>query len=339
MASKKITYPPPPNITLTRPLIAVDWGTTSLRAALILNAKVQEERSSDQGIMSVAPGDFPNVLSQICSQWLDFEDVLILIGGMAGSAQGWQLAPYCPCPVSVHYLANHLHWINPHKIGIVPELSIEHEHAPDVIRGEEVQVLGALSMLGKNSARLVLPGTHSKWVEVREGVFEDFSTYITGEFFSILKDHSILSKTLSTSSPLEFNAEAFDKGLDLRLKSKPDRKNTKLEGTGNNQARTANTMRKPNLLHDIFGIRTLALFDRHNPEYLVDVLSGLVIGYELQTQSFRKNEEIIVVGTSALQTYYSHALERLGACPITLGSEATWRGFQVIAQTIDHGIA
>ena len=339
MASKKITYPPPPNITLTRPLIAVDWGTTSLRAALILNAKVQEERSSDQGIMSVAPGDFPNVLSQICSQWLDFEDVLILIGGMAGSAQGWQLAPYCPCPVSVHYLANHLHWINPHKIGIVPGLSIEHEHAPDVIRGEEVQVLGALSMLGKNSARLVLPGTHSKWVEVREGVFEDFSTYMTGEFFSILKDHSILSKTLSTSSPLEFNAEAFDKGLDLRLKSKPDRKNTKLEGTGNNQARTANTMRKPNLLHDIFGIRTLALFDRHNPEYLVDVLSGLVIGYELQTQSFRKNEEIIVVGTSALQTYYSHALDRLGACPITLGSEATWRGFQVIAQTIDPGIA
>ena len=339
MASKKITYPPPPIITLTRPLIAVDWGTTSLRAALILNGKVQEERSNDQGIMSVAPGDFPNVLSQICSQWLDFEDVLILIGGMAGSAQGWQLAPYCPCPVSIHYLANHLHWINPHKIGIVPGLSIEHEHAPDVIRGEEVQVLGALSMLGKNSARLVLPGTHSKWVEVREGVFEDFSTYMTGEFFSVLKDHSILSKTLGASSQVEFNAEAFDKGLDLRLKSKPDRKHTKLEATGESPARTPKTIRKPNLLHDIFGIRTLALFERHNPEYLLDVLSGLVIGYELQTQSFKKNEEIIVVGTSALQTYYSHALERLGACPITLGSEATWRGFQVIAQTIDRAVA
>ena len=324
------------SIALSRPLIAVDWGTTSLRAALILNGVVQEQRSSDQGIMSVAPGDFPNVLSQICNQWLDLEGVLILISGMAGSAQGWQLAPYCPCPVSIHYLANHLHWINPNKIGIVPGLSIEHAHAPDVIRGEEVQVLGALSLLGRDNARLVLPGTHSKWVDVQEGIFQDFSTFMTGEFFSVLKDHSILSKTLPASSqPSELNLEAFDKGLDLRLQSTTTgRVNSSTEKL-NNSPSAKKVQPKPNLLHDIFGIRTLALFDRHPPEYLLDVLSGLVIGYELQTQQFKKNEEIIVVGTSALQKYYAHALKRLGARPITLGSEATWRGFQVIAHAIE----
>ena len=362
MASKKSPHPAPAGIPLSRPLIAVDWGTTSLRAALIQNEQVQEERSSDQGIMSVAPGDFPNVLSGICNQWLDIEDVLILISGMAGSAQGWQLAPYCPCPVSIHYLANHLHWINPHKIAIVPGLSIEHEYAPDVIRGEEVQVLGALSMLGKESARLVLPGTHSKWVDVVDGIFEDFSTFMTGEFFSILKEHSILSKTLpSSNDSVEFNMEGFDQGLSLSLqpKDKSNGKNngknhdnnnanananangkglvktTSSEGSASEGTRTKRSVYKPNLLHDIFGIRTLALFERHPPEYLLNVLSGIVIGYELQTQQFKKKEEIIIVGTPALQMCYSHALSRLGVRPIALGSEATWRGFQVIAHAID----
>jgi len=336
MATKKMISQAPQSIPLTRPLIAVDWGTTSLRAALIQNGLVQEERASDQGIMSVAPGDFPNVLSQMCNQWLDLEYVLILISGMAGSAQGWQLAPYCPCPASIHYLANHLHWINPHKIAIVPGLSIEREHAPDVIRGEEVQVLGALSMLGRESARLVLPGTHSKWVDVEKGVFKDFSTFMTGEFFSVLKEHSILSKTLpSTMDSMEFDVEAFDKGLGLSLQAKSPRKRSNSEGTSENLLGHKKTNYKPNLLHDIFGIRTLALFERHSPEYLLDMLSGIVIGYELQTQQFKKNEEIIVVGTHALQLYYAHALKRLGVRPITLGSEATWRGFQVIAHSID----
>ena len=336
MAHKKIIPPPPESIPLKRPLIAVDWGTTSLRAALVHNGQVQEERSNDQGIMSVAPGEFPNVLSQICTQWLDMEDVLILISGMAGSAQGWQLAPYLPCPVSINYLANHLHWINPHKIGIVPGLSTEHKHAPDLIRGEEVQVLGALSLLGRDTARMVLPGTHSKWVEVREGIFEDFSTFMTGEFFSILKEHSILNKTLPTSSEaVEFNVEAFDKGLGLSLQPKASSKRDVTKDSSSLIKSSKRSVYKPNLLHDIFGVRTLALFERHPPEYLLNLLSGLVIGYELQTQQFKKKEEVIVVGSAALQMCYSHALKHIGVRPITLGSEATWRGFQVIAKSIE----
>jgi 2-dehydro-3-deoxygalactonokinase len=336
MSTSKSPHLAPDSIALTRPLIAVDWGTTSLRAALILNNQVQEERASDQGIMNVSTGDFPAVLSQICSQWRDIEDVLILICGMAGSAQGWQLAPYCPCPVTLNYLANHLHWINPHKIGIVPGLSIEHTHAPDVIRGEEVQVLGALSLLNKQSARLVLPGTHSKWVDVKRGKIVGFSTFMTGEFFSLLKEHSILSKTLAQNmDDAPFDEQAFNKGLELSLHSRIKKSRARVQTPQDiTQSLPQKSGYKPNLLHDIFGIRTLALFERNTPQQLLHQLSGLVIGYELQTQNFKKGEQVIVVCAPALQLCYAHALKRLGVSVITLGSQATWRGFQVIAQSI-----
>ena len=329
------TSPPntAPAIYLKRPLIAVDWGTTSLRAALILNAQVQEERSSDQGIMSVPTGEFPLVLSQICAQWLDIEDVIILISGMAGSAQGWQLAPYCACPVNAEILAQQLHWINPNKIAIVPGLSIQLEHAPDVIRGEEVQVIGALSLLGKQSARLVLPGTHSKWVHVKNGKFESFSTFMTGEFFSLLREHSILSKTRPpVLEQTQFDLVAFEQGLKVSLLKKTRNSSTQdIKSTPKKPKQTY----QPNLLHYIFGIRTLALFEQQTANHLLNKLSGLLIGYELGTQQFRKNEEVIVVGAPALQTCYSHALSRVGVNALTLGSEATWRGFQVIAKAIE----
>lgn len=321
------------NLSLSRPLIAVDWGTTSLRAAFITNEQVVEERSSEQGIMSVPPGEFPSVLSQICAQWLDNEDVLILISGMAGSAQGWQLAPYCPCPVTPKQLAHQLHWINPNKIAIVPGLSIRLEHAPDVIRGEEVQVIGALSLLGNQNARLVLPGTHSKWVDVKEGRFESFSTFMTGEFFSILREHSILSKTLpSLLEETEFDEAAFNEGLELSLASQKSKtsKTSNLKSSGK-----VKTTYKPNLLHDVFGIRTLALFEEQTAAQLLNKLSGLLIGYELQTQQFKKKEEVIIVGAPALQRCYSHALSSRGVKAIALGSEATWRGFQVIAKELE----
>jgi len=334
MAPKTLSPNTPTALPLKRPLIAVDWGTTSLRAALILNEQVQEERSSDQGIMNVQTGEFAQVLSQICAQWIDIEDVLILISGMAGSAQGWQLAPYCACPADAQFLAHQLHWINPNKIAIVPGLSIQLEHAPDVIRGEEVQVIGALSLMGKQSARLVLPGTHSKWVHVKNGKFESFSTFMTGEFFSVLREHSILSKTLpSALEQTQFDLVAFEQGLELSLVKKSRNSTTQSLKTPPQKPKQTY---KPNLLHDIFGIRTLALFEQQTPTHLLNKLSGLLIGYELQTQQFKKSEEVIVVGAPALQTCYSHALRHIGVGVQTLGSEATWRGFQVIAKAIEE---
>jgi 2-dehydro-3-deoxygalactonokinase len=154
---------------MTRSLVAVDWGTSSLRVARIAgDGAVLEERSSARGILTVAAGQFPAVLHEACGDWLAHE-ALCLVSGMAGSRQGWQEAPYCPCPAGFAELARGIAWIAPGRIALVPGLSCEQQGIPDVMRGEEVQVFGAMQLLGLQSGVFVLPGTHSKWVHVEHG--------------------------------------------------------------------------------------------------------------------------------------------------------------------------
>jgi hypothetical protein len=124
---------------------------------------------------------------------------LCLISGMAGSRQGWQEAPYCPCPAGFAELGQHLLWLQPGRIALVPGLSctsVDALNTPDVMRGEEVQIFGALQLAGRDSATLVLPGTHSKWVQVQGGRVSQFQTFMTGEVFALMSQHSILGKTL-----------------------------------------------------------------------------------------------------------------------------------------------
>jgi 2-keto-3-deoxy-galactonokinase len=139
---------------------------------------------------------------------------------LAGIQQGWQQAAYCACPAGFDEVAAKLSWIEPGRIAIVPGLYCDHaglaespdlSTIPDVMRGEETQILGALQGLGMQDGLLVLPGTHSKWAHVRGGKIHHFSTFMTGEFYTLLRQHSILSRTLLT---VENTADwpAFDQG-------------------------------------------------------------------------------------------------------------------------------
>ena len=151
----------------TTALIAVDWGTSSLRAArLNAHGQVLEERAMARGILTIPPGEFATFFEANFSDWTGTSGTLCLISGMAGSKQGWVEAPYCPCPAGFDELAAQLKWIEPNKIAIVPGLSCEHPHAPDVMRGEEVQIFGAMHLTGLREGLFVLPGTHSKWARV-----------------------------------------------------------------------------------------------------------------------------------------------------------------------------
>jgi len=206
-------------------LIAVDWGTSALRAALIVQGRIVAQRHSDQGILRIKQGGFATALADFCGDWMTTPNALTLICGMAGSAQGWQLAPYMACPSPLQNLTQHLVWLQPHKVALVPGLSCELPHAPDVMRGEETQVLGALELLGHASATVVLPGTHSKWVQVQDGHVMRFNTFMTGEFFSVLRQHSILARTLPQENLSPFDAdplteEAFDAGADGSKRAK-----------------------------------------------------------------------------------------------------------------------
>jgi 2-dehydro-3-deoxygalactonokinase len=239
---------------------------------------------------------------------------LCLISGMAGSRQGWQEAPYCPCPAGFAELGQHLLWLQPGRMALVPGLSCLGADAlstPDVMRGEEVQIFGALHMAGRDRATLVLPGTHSKWVQVQGGRVTRFQTFMTGEVFALMSQHSILGKTLDLNGA--FNESAFLQGVD--------------------QSQHAGSM-----LHHLFAVRTLGLFDRLSAAQLPSYLSGLLIGEELRSQSLSPAQDgpVILIGSDALTLRYTLALQHLGIDCQSHGAEATWAGLFALASTCPH---
>ena len=294
---------------MDRPLVAIDWGTSSLRGArLDAQAGVLEERAFARGILSVAAGGFAAVFDELFGDWMQPPGTLALIAGMAGSRQGWIEVPYRACPAGLADVAQALAWVAPGRIAIVPGLSCERAGVPDVMRGEETQVFGALKLLGIDAGTLVLPGTHSKWVRVEAGRVVDFTTLMTGEFYALLRRHSILARTLPDDDG-GFDTPAFDAGI-------------------------AHALRSPGLLQSAFSARTLALFERQPLAQRPSYLSGLVIGEELRTRALRGGERVVVIGADALTQRYVRALATLGVHVTAVGAPAAWRGLFEMA----HGI-
>ncbi len=292
-----------------RPLIAIDWGTSSLRGARLgSTGQVLESRELARGILTVPPGQFEAVFNEHFGDWMQEEGALCLISGMAGSRQGWQEAPYCPCPTGFVELVQHLLWLQAGRIALVPGLSCmgqDAQHTPDVMRGEEVQIFGALQLAGRDSATLVLPGTHSKWVQVQGGRIKHFQTFMTGEVYALLSQHSILGKTLDLNG--EFNEAAFVQSVD--------------------QSQTAGSV-----LNKLFAVRTLGLFERLPATALPSYLSGLLIGEELRSQNLTPAQgPLILIGSDALTLRYSLALKHLGIASQSRGAEATWAGLFALA--------
>lgn len=231
-----------------------------------------------------------------------------LISGMAGSKQGWMEAPYCACPAGFDELASQLAWVQAGRIAIVPGLSCDNGGTPDVMRGEETQVFGALQLLGLQDGMLVLPGTHSKWVEVRAGRIAYFSTFMTGEFYALLRQHSILARTLPDADG-GIDWDAFDQGVALAL-------------------------RGSSLLQTAFSVRTLSLFARMAAASLPSYLSGLVIGEEIRTQQLADRAHVVLIGSDELTQRYERALSQRGVSVQRAGAAASWRGLWTLAQTI-----
>ena len=301
-------------MTPQRHLIAIDWGTSSLRGARLgTKGQVLESREFPRGILTVPLGQFEAVFHELFGDWLQATDALCLISGMAGSRQGWQEAPYCPCPAGFAELGQHLLWLQPGRMALVPGLSClgpDALNTPDVMRGEEVQIFGALQLAGRDSATLVLPGTHSKWVQVQGGRVTQFQTFMTGEVFALMSQHSILGKTLDLNG-------AFDEA-------------TFLQGVDQSQ-------QPGSVLHHLFAVRTLGLFDRLSATQLPSFLSGLLIGEELRNPAVSPDSPpVILIGSQALTLRYSLALQHLGVACQSRGAEATWAGLHALASACPH---
>lgn len=272
-------------------LIALDWGTTALRAVLMDGAgRVLERRASGEGLMAVKDGAFADILLRTAGAWGDAHGPLpVLLSGMVGSRQGWAEAPYVACPADFSALAQGLlllPQVAPFgPIAIVPGL-ITHAHGvPDVIRGEEVEILGALAQ-GCGDGLFVLPGTHSKWVEVEAGRITAFTTYMTGEVFAALKGHTILGRMMADG---DVSPAGFRRGVEAA---------SSLTGPGG-------------LLHLLFSVRTLALTGALDANDSADYLSGLLIGAELSTAAPGKRP-FTVIANAALAARYEEAARLLG---------------------------
>src|SRR3954454_15266239 len=164
--------------------IAVDWGTTNRRAYRIDgDGRNVAEFEDSRGVLSISAGGFPEAVAEIRQQLGDFP---LLLAGMIGSNRGWVEAPYVPCPAGIEQIAAGL--VRPgEREAIVPGVSYIGEGRADVMRGEEVQLLGAISGgLVAHDGLCCHPGTHNKWVRLAGGSIASFRTVMTGELFSML---------------------------------------------------------------------------------------------------------------------------------------------------------
>ena len=256
-------------------MIAIDWGTTSFRAyRLDSKGVILETRAAAKGILAVPAGKFPEVLEEQIGDWRD--ETPIVMSGMVGSRQGWVEAPYVPCPAGLDDIALAMREIGK-GVWIVPGVScVDAEGVPDVMRGEEAQVLGAAQ-----DGLVCLPGTHSKWVEVKRGRIERFSTCMTGELYAVLRQHSILGRMMEEGAP---DARAFREGV---------------ERSG----------QPGGLLHHLFGVRTRGLMGGLGAAASGSYLSGLLIGHELRSFPVRK---VHLLGAPELVQTYAQAAGLLG---------------------------
>ncbi|MBV1702221.1 MAG: 2-dehydro-3-deoxygalactonokinase [Hyphomicrobiales bacterium] len=171
--------------------IAVDWGTTRARAYLMKAGTLQAQTGSDMGVQSVPPDGFPQALRQLCGDWLrEYPGIPVALAGMVGSRNGWVEAPYMPVPCGLGEVARHgvRFTLDGHAILLVPGVDMRRDDGfYDVMRGEETLAFGA----GLDSGLFCLPGTHSKWIVMRDGKITDFATFITGELYAAMRESFI----------------------------------------------------------------------------------------------------------------------------------------------------
>lgn len=182
------------------PFIAVDWGTTNRRVWRIgADNAVEDSLADGGGITSVPAEGFDAEAAALRAR---LGDLPMLLGGMIGSDRGWRNVPYVPCPADARSLAAGICWIDP-RTGIVPGVSQTRRDAPEVMRGEEVQIFGSVAGGAIPPDALIChPGTHAKWVQLEGGRIARFATWMTGEVFALISQHSILASQLEgTAQP------------------------------------------------------------------------------------------------------------------------------------------
>nr|WP_218106161.1 2-dehydro-3-deoxygalactonokinase [Duganella sp. SG902] len=270
--------------------MGIDWGTSNRRAYLIdQHGACLAEHEDGQGMLAVGGRDKfgPSLAGVLAAMQLP-DDVPVLMSGMVGSASGWQEVAYLDASVPLEELPRHLAAVtDPAWAGrahIVPGYVYRNGPSADVMRGEETQLLGAV-LQGHRDGWLVLPGTHSKWVLLRDGVIQSFATYMTGELFAMLSKGGTLSVMMDGDTS---NAEGFAAGLNQAAKHEP-------------------------LSNSLFRVRAGVVSRSAPAEQAAATVSGLLIGAEFAAAArAAEGQGIAVIGSPALAARYAVAAKHFG---------------------------
>ena len=288
--------------------IAVDWGTTNLRAWAMSGDQPLAHAESDKGMGTLSQADFEPALLELISPWLGSDRTLIVACGMVGSRSGWVEAPYGTVPATplsenlVSAPAKDL------RLDVRVISGLRQTDPADVMRGEETQIAGFLHKTPEFDGILCLPGTHSKWVQVSAGEVVSFRTFMTGELFSLLSKNSVLRLTVGAG----WDDDAF-LGAVADAISRPEA-----------LAQRLFTLRAEGLLQGLSGATAKAR------------LSGLLIGAELAAaRPYWLGQEVVLIGDDSLSGLYASALGAQGLRPgRTDATETTLAGLTAAAALI-----
>ncbi|SDM71307.1 2-keto-3-deoxygalactonate kinase [Methylobacterium phyllostachyos] len=280
--------------------IAVDWGTTNRRVfAMASDGTVIESLQDARGVLSLTQDAYPAEISALRSRF-GAEDVIAV--GMVGSSRGWLEAPYVDVPATLERLTDACRVAAP-GVRIVPGVALRNGRRPDVMRGEEIQVLGAIHAgAAPATALFCQPGTHNKWVETVDGAITTFTTVMTGELFALLRGHGIMAGMLDGAVS---DGAPFRRGLRRGIASS-------------------------NIAATLFEVRAGLLLDRLAPSEAAAYASGVLIGADVATQEDLKRRPVHLLGGGSLSALYAVAITELGGTPVIVPDGATTAGIHAI---------
>lgn len=263
-------------------MIAINWGSSNFRAyRLNAEGKVEAEKSSGRGAVSVPPEGFPDALMAEVGDWISEGERKILMCGMVGARRGWKEAPYVQVPATFNQVVAGVIRLELESLDarIVPGLMGADECGiPEVLRGEETELFGCTND-ASGHVNLCLPGTHTKWVRMDGPRIVAFETCMTGDLYKAILEGTILR---SYAKPEQIDHDAFLLGVE--------------------RAKQAGA-----LSHHLFGVRTLNLAGRMQESSATSYLSGLLIGHEVKTMA-REQESVHLIGDPELCSLYAKAL-------------------------------
>ena len=290
---------------MTARYIAIDWGSTNLRAWLYQGEECLESRQSEAGVTRLNGRSPAAVLAEITQYWRDGATPVVM-AGMVGSNVGWKIAPYLPLPAAFSDIGQQLTAVGD-NIWIIPGLCVSRDDNHNVMRGEETQLLGARALAP--SSVYVMPGTHCKWVLADRLQIHDFRTVLTGELHHLLLQHSLVGAGLP---PQETSAAAFAAGLQRGINN-------------------------PAVLPQLFEVRASHVLGALPREQVSEFLSGLLIGAEVATLSdtFAGQQAIGLVAGSSLTSRYQQAFAAIGReVSAVAGDTAFQTGIRSIAYAV-----